>query len=103
MNGKLLANAPPAPGFQGMPCLTVPMAAKLQGFPDEPPDEWRIVGLKTHAYRQVGNAFPPPVAREIGVKIAEAIKAARRTAATRAGGGCGRVGPLQGRSSVRAS
>jgi DNA (cytosine-5)-methyltransferase 1 len=72
VNGKLLGNAPPQPGFDGMPCLTVSMAAKLQGFPDD----WRIVGLKTHAYRQVGNAFPPPVAKAIGLRIAEAIKAA---------------------------
>ena len=47
-----------------MPCLTVKMTAMLQGFPDGS----AIVGLKTHAYRQVGNAFPPPVARAIGLK-----------------------------------
>lgn len=31
VNGKLLADEPPPPGFVGMPCLTVPMAATIQG------------------------------------------------------------------------
>ena len=34
--------------------LTVPMVARLQGFPDT----WRFTGRKTLAYRQVGNASP---------------------------------------------
>jgi DNA (cytosine-5)-methyltransferase 1 len=76
VNGKLLgASAPPA-GFTGMPTLTVQMAALVQGFP---PD-WRFMGRKTHAYRQVGNAFPPPVAKAVALKIAAAIKAAHRAA-----------------------
>jgi DNA (cytosine-5)-methyltransferase 1 len=74
VNGKLLAEAPPVPGFTGMPTLTVQMAALLQGFP---PD-WQFMGRKTHAYRQVGNAFPPPVARAVGVQIAAALRAAER-------------------------
>jgi len=45
--------------LSGMPKLTVPMAALIQGFP---PD-WHFTGGKTAAYRQVGNAFPPPVAK----------------------------------------
>jgi DNA (cytosine-5)-methyltransferase 1 len=72
VNGKLIADEPPPPGFVGMPCLTVPMAATIQGFPAE----WKIVGKKTHAYRQVGNAFPPPVAKAVASCIADAIKAA---------------------------
>lgn len=48
-----------------MPKLTVPMAAIIQGFPPE----WRIWGRKTHAYKQVGNAFPPPVARAVASQI----------------------------------
>ena len=74
VNGKILANDPPARDFSGMPSLTVQMAAVIQGFPRE----WRFAGLKTHAYRQVGNAFPPPVARALGVKLHRAIVAGSR-------------------------
>lgn len=65
VNGHLVANAPPQPGFVGNPHLTVEMVAKLQGFPDD----WKFSGKKTAAYRQVGNAFPPPVARAVGKQI----------------------------------
>lgn len=74
VNGKVLADAPPSPGFVGMPSLTVAMAAVIQGFPSD----WRLMGPKTHAYRQVGNAFPPPVAAAVGSAIATAFKRARR-------------------------
>ena len=69
VNGKGLADAPPAKGFVGMPKLTVKMAALVQGFP---PD-WEFIGKKTSAYRQVGNAFPPPVAEAIGGAIKKAL------------------------------
>mgnify|MGYP000722081754 CR=1 FL=1 len=59
-------------GFENMPLLNVRMAARLQGFPDE----WHFVGTKTHAYRQVGNAFPPPVAEAVGRQIREALRSA---------------------------
>jgi DNA (cytosine-5)-methyltransferase 1 len=52
-----------------MPRLTVKMAALLQGFPQY----WRVIGGKTAAYRQVGNAFPPPVASAIGNQIELAL------------------------------
>jgi DNA (cytosine-5)-methyltransferase 1 len=45
------------------------MVARLQGFPDS----WQFTGRKTAAYRQVGNAFPPPVARALGTAIAAAL------------------------------
>ena len=45
------------------------MVARLQGFPDT----WELSGGKTAAYRQVGNAFPPPVARALGTAIAVAL------------------------------
>jgi DNA (cytosine-5)-methyltransferase 1 len=75
VNGRRVAEDPPSAGFQGLPCLTVKMAAVLQGFPED----WRLMGRRTHAYRQVGNAFPPPVARAVGASIAAAIRAASAT------------------------
>lgn len=54
------------------PMLTVQQAAIIQGFPPE----WYFSGGKTAQYRQVGNAFPPPVAAAVGRKIAEVIRAA---------------------------
>jgi DNA (cytosine-5)-methyltransferase 1 len=69
VNGHTIADDVPEGDFEGMPRLTVRMAARIQGFPDE----WRFFGKKTAAYRQVGNAFPPPVARAVGDKIRLAI------------------------------
>jgi DNA (cytosine-5)-methyltransferase 1 len=60
----------------GAPTTGVPMAALIQGFPRD----WRFWGKKTPAYRQVGNAFPPPVAEAVGNSIRRAIqKAAKAT------------------------
>jgi len=69
VNGKGLADEPPDKDFVGMPKLTVKMAALVQGFPVE----WEFVGRKTPAYRQVGNAFPPPVAKAIAGAISKAL------------------------------
>jgi DNA (cytosine-5)-methyltransferase 1 len=69
--GLGVANEPPQPGFEGMPKLTVRMTARIQGFPDA----WQIAGRKTAAYRQVGNAFPPPVAQAVGKAIRSALEA----------------------------
>ncbi|WP_406268384.1 DNA cytosine methyltransferase [Streptomyces sp. NBC_00191] len=55
------------------PMLTVRQAAILQGFPEE----WEFTGGKTAQYRQVGNAFPPPVAAAVGRSIIDVLKAAR--------------------------
>ena len=73
VDGLGIADAPPGPDFppDGLPKLTVPMVARLQGFPDD----WEFAGRKTAAYRQVGNAFPPPVARALGSAIAAALRA----------------------------
>lgn len=56
------------------PRLTVAMAAAIQGFPPS----WKFSGRKTASYRQVGNAFPPPVAQAVGGQIKKAIEAARK-------------------------
>ena len=71
VDGHGLANEPPNPGFTGMPRLTLEMVALLQGFPDD----WIFRGNKTAAYRQIGNAFPPPVARAIGEQIIACLAA----------------------------
>jgi DNA (cytosine-5)-methyltransferase 1 len=71
VNGLSLAEEAPARDFVGMPRLTVRMVARLQGFPDD----WEFAGRKTPAYRQVGNAFPPPVARAVAEQIGMALGA----------------------------
>ncbi|MBI5561693.1 MAG: DNA cytosine methyltransferase [Deltaproteobacteria bacterium] len=72
VDGRGIADEPPARHFIGMPRLTIRMVARLQGFPDE----WQFAGRKTPAYRQVGNAFPSPVAKTIGEAIYRALVAA---------------------------
>ena len=69
VDARGLADQAPEVGFIGLPRLTTRMAARLQGFPDE----WEFSGKKTAAYRQVGNAFPPPVASAVGGQIALSI------------------------------
>lgn len=70
VDGMGIANEPPTFDFIGMPRLTVRMVARIQGFPDS----WEFCGKKTPAYRQVGNAFPPPVATAVAVGLAERIQ-----------------------------
>jgi DNA (cytosine-5)-methyltransferase 1 len=65
VDGMGIANEPPDRDFVGMPRLTVDMVARLQGFPED----WRFLGKKTPAYRQVGNAFPPPVAEAVASQV----------------------------------
>jgi len=70
VEGRTIAPHAPDADHQGMPRLTVPMVARIQGFPDD----WEFTGAKTNAYRQVGNAFPPPVAQAVSGKIAKALR-----------------------------
>lgn len=65
VDGIGILDEAPLPDFKGMPRLTVRMVARLQGFPDE----WGFWGGKTARYRQVGNAFPPPVALAVARQI----------------------------------
>jgi DNA (cytosine-5)-methyltransferase 1 len=73
VDGMGIANeSPPSdapPDFR--PRLTVRMAARIQGFPDT----WAFSGKKTAAYRQVGNAFPPPVAEFVASRILASFRA----------------------------
>jgi DNA (cytosine-5)-methyltransferase 1 len=71
VNGHLLAKDAPDASFVGTPHLTVRMVARLQGFPDD----WQFAGAKTSAYRQVGNAFPPPVARAVATQVRKCLEA----------------------------
>ncbi len=73
VDGKGVADEPPDPEFDRMPRLTVSMVAKLQSFPTT----WTFAGNKTPAYKQVGNAFPPPVARAVGLQIISALAASK--------------------------
>jgi DNA (cytosine-5)-methyltransferase 1 len=49
------------------------MVARLQGW-DGAEYRWEFTGRKTANYRQIGNAFPPPVARAIGERIHRALE-----------------------------
>ena len=69
VEGRTIAEEAPERDFVGMPRLTVRMVARLQGFPDQ----WQFYGRKTIAYQQVGNAFPPPVARAVAHNLKVAL------------------------------
>lgn len=69
VDGLGLADEPPARDYVGIPRLTVRMVARLQGFPDT----WEFKGGKTASYRQVGNAFPPPVAQAVALQIKKCL------------------------------
>jgi DNA (cytosine-5)-methyltransferase 1 len=85
VDGRSLAQHAPhesAPHFlESGVRLTLRMVARLQGFPDG----WQFCGNKTAAYRQMGNAFPPPVAAAVAGAMRDALGPAcdlpvRRTA-----------------------
>jgi DNA (cytosine-5)-methyltransferase 1 len=72
VNGIGIADHAPSRDFpvSAMPKLTVEMVARIQGFPPS----WRFAGKKTAAYRQVGNAFPPPVAEAVARAVISAFE-----------------------------
>lgn len=74
VDGHGLADQAPDPDFLGFPRLTTRMTARLQGFPDS----WIFSGKKTATYRQIGNAFPPPVAEAVGNQIKACLNAAAK-------------------------
>ncbi|MET8387170.1 DNA (cytosine-5-)-methyltransferase [Streptosporangium canum] len=69
-----VANGAPGPDDEFLvgPKLTCKMVARIQGWDDEE-FQWIFTGKKTSTYRQIGNAFPPPVAKALGVAIAAAL------------------------------
>jgi DNA (cytosine-5)-methyltransferase 1 len=52
--------------------FTVRESARLQTFPDN----YRFHGAWTECMRQLGNAVPVELARQVGVSVAEHLKAA---------------------------
>ena len=70
VNGLGVADEAPDKDFEGMPKLTPRMIARIQGFPDT----WDFGKKKTVACRMIGNAFPPPVAKAVGIEIRRALE-----------------------------
>ena len=73
VDGLGLADEAPGPDDDPAltPRLTCEMVARLQGWQDA--WGWEFTGRKTARYRQVGNAFPPPVAEAVGDAIRRAL------------------------------
>jgi DNA (cytosine-5)-methyltransferase 1 len=74
VDGLGIADAAPGPDDDPArsPRLTCRMVARLQGWRDE--WDWQFAGRKTARYRQLGNAFPPPVAEAVGTAIRRALR-----------------------------
>jgi DNA (cytosine-5)-methyltransferase 1 len=71
VDGKGIADEAPSSEHPAnhIPRLTNQMVALVQGFDAD----WKFAGRKTSTYRQIGNAFPPPVAKSVGVSIKRAL------------------------------
>lgn len=87
VDGLGIADAAPGPGApdEFIPKLTNDMVARIQGW-GGPGYDWDFgdsKGRKTAIYRQIGNAFPPPVARAVGSSIAAALRKEGRPAGDR--------------------
>lgn len=76
VDGLGVADEPPGTDWpaDARPKLTVEMVARIQGWGPEPKWAWQFTGRKTSRYRQVGNAFPPPVAEAVGRSVLRALK-----------------------------
>lgn len=76
VDGRGVADEPPGEDQpeDHIPRLTTQMAARIQGFPDR----WKFTGGKTAVYKQIGNAFPPPVAFAVGQEIYRALSTVAR-------------------------
>ena len=81
VDGRGIADAPPtsADPSRHTPRLTNQMVALIQGFDST----WHFKGRKTSVYRQIGNAFPPPVAEAVGGAIRRALGAGEASAPRR--------------------
>lgn len=74
VDGKGIADDAPrknsAHPRNSLPRLTNEMVSRVQGWAE---GEWEFTGRKTATYRQIGNAFPPPVAEAVGTSIFNAL------------------------------
>lgn len=78
-----VADAAPGPGWEPSgtapgPRLTNDMVARIQGWVGPDFSQWEFHGGKTSVYRQIGNAFPPPVAKALGTAIRDALQKSGR-------------------------
>lgn len=75
VDGRGIADAAPSADLDTShtPRLTTEMVARIQGWLPTDEYSWEFAGKKTSKYRQVGNAFPPPVARAVGTSIMDAL------------------------------
>ncbi|MEO3998882.1 DNA (cytosine-5-)-methyltransferase [Mesorhizobium sp. CAU 1732] len=68
--GGLAKSVPDKNSPAGMrPKLTLRMMARVQDFPDV----WQFCGSKQQQFRQIANAFPPRMARAMGLAIMRAL------------------------------
>ncbi|OLT27251.1 DNA (cytosine-5-)-methyltransferase [Actinomadura sp. CNU-125] len=79
IDGKGVSDGPPGPKNPRAtgakhPMLTNEMVARIQGWHGEEFADWEFLGGKTAQYRQIGNAFPPPVAKALGIAIKCALR-----------------------------
>jgi len=77
VDGRGIAESAPDTDAPTMliPRLTNEMVARIQGFDAT----WKFSGRKTSVYRQIGNAFPPPVAAGVAGAIRKALGAVPRS------------------------
>lgn len=68
-NGRAIAAPPAGASGDHMPKLTLRMMARLQGFPDI----WAFQGPDLHQFHQIANAFPPRMARTMGLAVMRAL------------------------------
>lgn len=82
VDGIGVADQAPGPDLpeEFIPKLTTEMIARVQGWGSSPEYAWEFTGRKTSRARQIGNAFPPPVARAVGGAIAAALRHEGRAA-----------------------
>jgi DNA (cytosine-5)-methyltransferase 1 len=74
VDGRGIADEPPGESAPDdlLPRLTCTMTSALQGWTGGD-YRWAFPGRKTPVYRQIGNAFPPPVARAVGGRLRAAL------------------------------